>query len=87
MLNRRSLIRGLFVAPAIIRTPGLLMPIKPLLVEPLNYPVQFMNVQPAFDEMLAPQWLVQTMQDELAKLVGLPPSVLFGCSTGAVIKA
>jgi hypothetical protein len=29
MLNRRSLIRGLFVAPAIIRTPGLLMPIKP----------------------------------------------------------
>jgi hypothetical protein len=29
-LTRRSALKGLLVAPAIIRTPGLLMPIKPL---------------------------------------------------------
>lgn len=35
MINRRSVITGLaaaFAAPAIIRTPGILMPIKPLLL-------------------------------------------------------
>lgn len=30
MITRRKALVGLFVAPAIIRTPGLLMPIKPL---------------------------------------------------------
>ena len=35
ILTRRSLILGLLAAPAIIRTAGLLMPIKaPILVEP-----------------------------------------------------
>lgn len=31
MLKRRGLLLGLLAAPAIIRTPGLLMPIKPFL--------------------------------------------------------
>lgn len=39
MLNRRSFVSGLLVAlaaPAIVRTPGLLMPVKPLVV-PMPY--------------------------------------------------
>lgn len=32
VLSRRGLLRGLFAAPAIIMTPGLLMPIKPGLI-------------------------------------------------------
>lgn len=35
-LSRRKALAGLFLAPAIIRTPGLLMPIKPSLVAPLG---------------------------------------------------
>lgn len=32
MLARRGLLAGLLFAPAIIRTPGLLMPVKPLVL-------------------------------------------------------
>lgn len=35
-MNRRDLIKGLFIAPAIIR-PGLLMPIKPLIIPVLTH--------------------------------------------------
>lgn len=31
-MNRRGFLAGLLFAPAIIRTPGLLMPVKPLIV-------------------------------------------------------
>jgi len=31
VISRRGIIRSLLFAPAIIRTPGLLMPIRPLL--------------------------------------------------------
>lgn len=36
MIRRRGVLAGLFLAvgPAIIRTPGLLMPIKPLIIPP-----------------------------------------------------
>lgn len=34
MISRRGVLRGLLAAPVIIRTPGLLMPIKPLSATP-----------------------------------------------------
>lgn len=74
ILNRRSLIRGLFVAPAIIRTPGLLMPIKPL-VEPLNYPVEFMNVQPLTEAALTE--LIECIRREMAIMSGVPMKYLW----------
>jgi hypothetical protein len=42
VLDRRGFLRGLIgalAAPAIIRTPGLLMPVKPLLEVPVFEPV------------------------------------------------
>lgn len=70
MLNRRSLIQGLFVAPAIIRTPGLLMPIKPFRTWKDDRWL-FPEVEIEFEGLPAPQWLVQTMQAELIKLLKL----------------
>lgn len=37
MINRRGLLVSLLAAPAIIRTPGLLMPVRPIdLLEPID---------------------------------------------------
>lgn len=51
-MNRRGLLVGLFMAPAIIRTPGLLMPIKPLIMtaamsEAGVAACRFMGIDPA----------------------------------------
>jgi len=35
-MNRRGLILGLISAPAVIRTPGLLMPVKPVIILPTD---------------------------------------------------
>lgn len=34
LFTRRSILRGLFAAPIVVTTPGLLMPVKALAVEP-----------------------------------------------------
>lgn len=54
MLNRRSLLRGLLgalAAPAIVRTPGILMPIKPPL--PAVVPIPFPEPDRVLSEMIA----------------------------------
>jgi hypothetical protein len=74
---RRGFLLGLLAAPAIIRTPGLLMPVRPfLIIEPLisaNQPMwQFGN-----DELisithraLVPKLFVQMYQDnQLLKML------------------
>jgi hypothetical protein len=38
MLTRRGLVGVFLAAPVIIRTPGLLMPIKPFVLEPVTNP-------------------------------------------------
>lgn len=71
-MNRRGFLGGLLaaaVAPAIIRTPGLIMPIKPALVpvpvfsyEPIwKIEINIEAILKAFDEAhgIPPQWLKQ----------------------------
>lgn len=77
MLNRRSLIQGLFVAPAIIRTPGLLMPIKPMIEPyPLNYLVQLNNMR-AMTEQEIQAWAAEVVRD-WSIYSGVPENYLKG---------
>lgn len=46
MLKRRGFISALFIAPAIIRTPGLLMPIKPITEPDYNWMYQMWDDGP-----------------------------------------
>lgn len=68
MLTRRNALFGLLAAPAIIRTPGLLMPIKPFRTWKDDRWL-FSGVEIEFDGLPAPEWLAQTMQAELLKIL------------------
>ena len=60
MLNRRGLLLGLLAAPAIIKTPGLLMPIKPirvvdwqLYIKALEVPLRVLE---GYENFTPPNW-------------------------------
>ena len=59
MISRRAALFGLLAGPAIIRTPGLLMPIKPIHVE-------LWIVDPV-------EWLHREMQKSLVDLISGTP--------------
>jgi hypothetical protein len=60
MINRRGFVRGLLALPAIIRTPGLLMPVRPL--SHLSGKVYFEWGQPVF---AGANWLNKTADEVL----------------------
>lgn len=62
-MRRRGLLAGLLFAPAIIRTPGLLMAVKPLdftfSIQTLALTMQeFMERDLAPDEFFIPPWMI-----------------------------
>lgn len=69
-MQRRRFLTSLLAAPAIIRSPGLLMPIKPL--ELAIEPYAGMSI----DESVL--WVQQEMQRELSKIMGIPYRYLIG---------
>ena len=63
MIPRRGLLAGLgalLAAPAIIRTPGLLMPVRPLR-EPILIALDF--GPPAGDVLMFQRWIAQAARD------------------------
>ena len=39
-MKRREFLKGLLAAPLVVKTPGLLMPVKPIMIEGKLYPYQ-----------------------------------------------
>jgi hypothetical protein len=66
-MNRRSALRGFLAAPAIIRSPGPLMPIRPLALSPWRQEVMDLT-----------EASLEAMRLMIAVEFGLPQRLLFG---------
>lgn len=81
MITRRAALRSLFVAPAIIRTPGLLMPIKPLVRFGYDYyvPTFSLGGLPGHNILMSSaaslNWIQVEMQKKILEIMGIPPGI------------
>lgn len=70
-MNRRSFLLGLAagLAPAVIRTPGLLMPVRALVVTQRWFVLAIGSVAPGFGEVLLPSILFRRGENVFDELV------------------
>jgi hypothetical protein len=71
MLSRRLFSFGLLAAPAIIRTPGLLMPVKPILfTEPIALDIVTVNASYLVPDWA--EWLERAIRKEWLYILSRP---------------